>query len=165
MNIFVLDLNLQLNAKFHVDRHCVKMILEQSQMLATTHHLSGTDPDLIPYRKTHHNHPCNLWMRKSLSNYLWLINSTEELCKEYTYRYGKHHKCEEILKWCKGNSPNIPDLGLTPFAQAMPDEYKNEDAVTAYRAYYLGEKQHLFKWTKRPIPYWIMEKEKLMEEG
>ena len=25
---------------------------------------------------------------------------------------------------------------LTPFAQAMPDEYKNYDAVKAYRAYY-----------------------------
>jgi len=27
--------------------------------------------------------------------------------------------------------------------------------VAAYRAYYIGEKQHLAKWTGRPIPEWF----------
>ena len=30
----------------------------------------------------------------------------------------------------------LPEIGLTPYAQAMPDEYKNDDAVVAYRRYY-----------------------------
>jgi hypothetical protein len=30
----------------------------------------------------------------------------------------------------------ISEDDLTPFAQAMPDEYKDDDAVKAYRAYY-----------------------------
>tara|TARA_R100000951_G_scaffold99385_1_gene89720 strand:+ start:87 stop:266 length:180 start_codon:yes stop_codon:yes gene_type:complete len=32
----------------------------------------------------------------------------------------------------------MPYVGeeMTPFAQAMPDEFKHEDAVQAYRAYY-----------------------------
>ena len=30
----------------------------------------------------------------------------------------------------------IPKGKLTPFAQAMPDEYKDDDVVKAYRSYY-----------------------------
>jgi len=133
------------------------MILEQNQLLTTVHHMSGTDPESIPYKKTHYNHSCSIWARKSLTNYRWLLQATRELCKEYTYRYGKIHKSERVLEWCEENLPNIPNLGLTPFAQAMPDEYKNPDPVKAYRAYYLGEKRHLFVWKNRPIPYWIGE--------
>lgn len=29
-----------------------------------------------------------------------------------------------------------------------------EHTVSAYRAYYLGEKAHLAKWTKREVPLW-----------
>ena len=155
MNIFVLDSDLKLNAQYHADRHCVKMILEQVQLLTTTHHITKTDPKTIPYNKTHCNHPCSIWVRSSLSNYKWLLKSTKELCREYTYRYGKIHKCEGVLKWCEENLPNIPDKGFTPFAQAMPDEYKDPDPIKAYRAYYRGAKKHLFSWKKRQEPYWI----------
>ena len=49
---------------------------------------------------------------------------------------------------------NITDRGLTKFAQAMPEQYKNESAVSAYRAYYMGEKYRFAKWTKAPVPEW-----------
>jgi hypothetical protein len=51
----------------------------------------------------------------------------------------------------------IPDVGMTPFAQAMPDEFKNECAVTAYRDYYLYDKRYNIKveWNKgRCKPEW-----------
>jgi len=37
---------------------------------------------------------------------------------------------------CKLLAEHITGGELTPFAQAMPDEYKDEDTVKAYRAYY-----------------------------
>jgi len=37
MNIFILDEDLEQCAKAHVDKHCVKMILESAQMLCTAH--------------------------------------------------------------------------------------------------------------------------------
>ena len=44
---------------------------------------------------------------------------------------------------------------MTDFAQAMPDEYKDEDAVTAYRTYYINDKQRFAKWEKGvPTPDW-----------
>jgi hypothetical protein len=47
------------------------------------------------------------------------------------------------------------DDDLTPFAQAMPDEYKHDDAVVAYRAYYINEKANLLRYTKRERPSWL----------
>lgn len=37
----------------------------------------------------------------------------------------------------------------------MPLQYKNMDTVEAYRAYYIGEKQHILKYTKRDMPEWL----------
>ena len=79
------------------------------------------------------------------------------MCKEYTKRYGKIHKVEETLREYASQITEmyilLPDIGLTPFAQAMPDRYKNEDAVKAYRDYYLNEKYTFATW-KTNVPDW-----------
>jgi len=46
---------------------------------------------------------------------------------------------------------------VAPFAQVMPDEYRREDAVEAYRAFYRGAKARLARWTRRPVPDWWWE--------
>ena len=78
------------------------MILESSQLLCGVHWLSGSE---APYKLSHRNHPCSIWTRKSLSNYLWLCELGLELCNEYTRRYGKTHKTKQILEWCLDNKP------------------------------------------------------------
>ena len=41
-------------------------------------------------------------------------------------------------------------VGLTPFALAMPEQYKSDDHVEAYRNYYMSEeKQKIASWNKR----------------
>ena len=73
MNIFARHFNPKECAEMHVDKHVVKMILETCQMLCTTWHVS--DPNGLIYTcytKSHLNHPCNKWVRESLSNYRWL---------------------------------------------------------------------------------------------
>jgi hypothetical protein len=151
MNIFVLDKNIDACAKAHNDKHAVKMILESTQMLCTTVNLTGGES---PYRTAHKNHPCTVWARESLSNWRWLRDLTLALNDEYKYRYNKSvdHKSAAIAKSLQ--EPDIPDVGLTPFAQAMPDQYKNSDPVKAYRDYYMGEKQHIATWTNRQKPGW-----------
>ena len=153
MNIFVLDTNPRLCAKYHCDKHAVKMILEHSQILCTTHWMNGSE---APYKLTHKNHPCSIWARECLENYLWLIDLTRELCKEYTSRYGKKHKCEAILDWCEDNIPNIPEKGyMTPFALAMPNEYKVSCPVQSYRNYYNGAKTSIAVWKYSEKPNWF----------
>ena len=152
MNIFVLDLDPEQCAMYHVDRHVVKMILETTQLLNNAVYRHN---NVIPiYKITHNNHPASIWASKTKSNFIWLNNLGLSLCKEYTYRYGKIHKCQEYLELFSKRDFNLPDGDLTDFVQCMPNEYKAENAVDAYRRYYIGAKQSLAKWTNRTIPYW-----------
>jgi len=159
MNIFFLDENPTLSAKYHVDKHVVKMILETAQLLCSVHHVTGQYTDQVPYKLSHKNHPCAVWARESLSNYLYLCELGLELGKEYTYRYGKKHKSIEVIEWCIVNKPNIPDIGFTTPARAMPDEFKVDSVVESYRNYYMGAKSDLASWKNREKPFWFGKKE------
>ena len=52
---------------------------------------------------------------------------------------------------------NISKGKLTPFPQAMPDQYKDSNAVIAYRKYYINEKKRFAKWKMQNIPQWFSE--------
>lgn len=173
MNIFILDDNIEKSAQYHVDKHVVKMILESAQLLCTSHHVrynfvgnighklssdelkkvkANKNPN-VPYAVTHPNHPCAIWTRASSSNYNYLWTLAFELNNEYQYRYGKTHKSwDQVII----NLPDFytDDIELTPFALAMPDEYKTNSAVESYRNYYKKAKSHIASWKNRPIPEW-----------
>jgi len=155
MNIFVLDEDIRKCARFHADQHVVKMILESAQMLCTVVNRSG---GRSPYRSTHLQHPCTLWAGRSLANWLWLRRLALALNDEYRYRFAAavDHRSARIVRDLE--PPPIGDLGITEFAQAMPEEYRVEgDAVLAYRRFYIGEKSRFAKWTKRRPPRWYSE--------
>jgi hypothetical protein len=106
-----------------------------------------------PYKPTHKNHPCTKWVGESLENYCWLYDLTRALNREFKFRF----KGVDHLSWTKIvylDLPDIPSKGLTTFAQAMPDQYRDPDVVKAYRNYYQGEKAYFAQWTKRDSPYW-----------
>jgi hypothetical protein len=169
MNIFFLDINPQIAAQNHCDRHVVKMILESTQLLWTAQHilagenglrLDDTDPH--PYKPTHRNHPCAIWTRATLGNYRWLCSLASALIVEYHYRYphGRAHACEPHIRWLTANQPTPLVRAAQPMtmpALAMPNEYKAHPSPTAcYKAYYLGQKyeQGLLTYTVRSPPYW-----------
>jgi hypothetical protein len=150
MNIFVLDLDPVKAAIQQCDKHIVKMPLETAQMLST---INGG-----PYRPTHINHPCTLWANAFLDNYNWLVKHGLALCSEYTYRYKKVHKCEEVIRSLSQPLIDIPE-GFSQFVQCMPNEYKCEDPVQAYRAYY-HSKRSFTTWLNRNKPDWWKDEEK-----
>jgi len=129
------------------------MILEYAQLISTALRMQGYD---IGYKKTHINHPCSKWARKSKSNLLFLFDLIKHLNEEYRYRYEKlwDHKAYDKVRDLRHWTRNMKDVGLTPFPQAMPDQYKSDNPILAYRDYYIGEKRHIAKWTRRPIPCW-----------
>ena len=166
MNIFILHKNQRKCARWHCDKHVVKMLLETCQLLYTCHWLLGrVDFSECPlrkdggrgYKKSHWNHPCAKWLRESSSNYKWLTWLGLELLKEYEYRYnGKVHGCKEHILWLHNNVPEgLTDNGFTNPACAMPDVYKVGDAMSSYRRYYNGDKQAILKWTGRHVPHWV----------
>jgi hypothetical protein len=145
MNIFYLDHDPYKAASYFYDKHKVKMILESAQMLCTAHHVYG-DPNDVPYRQAHLNHPSTIWARESRPNYFWLYEHMIALGQEYTKRYGKIHmtidKCRYALSFCPDG---ITSETFTEPPQCMPDEYKVEgDSISAYWNYYEQEK-HLVR--------------------
>lgn len=157
MNIFALHNDPIVAAEYHTDKHCVKMILESAQMLSTTQHIMSDAVPKFLYKPTHINHTCSKWARETGGNYRWLARLALALCAEYTQRYGRRHKSQDIIEWSYNNIPDAlwesRDI-VTPFAQAMPKQYQQANAVQAYREYYIGEKPHLFTWKTQP-PRWI----------
>ena len=135
------------------------MILETAQLLCGVHHMTAHDTAhdtvQVPYKLSHKNHPCSIWARESLTNYLYLGELGLELSREYTHRYGKKHKSQEVIEWCLMNKPHIQDIGFTTPPKAMPDEYKTEDVIESYRKYYLGAKKTFLSWKERQVPEWV----------
>ncbi|WP_394251073.1 pyrimidine dimer DNA glycosylase/endonuclease V [Vibrio profundi] len=153
MNIFILDSDIKKCAQYHCDQHVVKMILESVQMLCTVLNKKGFT---TPYKSTHIKHPCVLWLEESFDNLLWLRSLALELNKEYKFRYSKDvdHKSIAVLE--KIDTHIYSSIGLTPFPQAMPEQYKVAgDPVKAYRNFYCGDKAKFAKWTKRSPPKWF----------
>lgn len=172
MNIFILDNDAATAANMMCDKHVVKMIVESCQLLSTAHHVLDGEEIVVTSGKRKYkscictkknickatmiNHPCSIWVRESRANYMWLWRHAYALCKEYTRRYGKVHKMEAMLLDGLYNWPdNIAKSKLTPFVQAMPEDYKDENAVVAYRRYYIIEKARFAKWSYTNEPEWF----------
>ena len=141
MNIFYLDESPVIAARLQYNKHVVKMILESAQMLCAAHHVIG-NPDDVPYKLAHKNHPSTIWARENASNYEWLFHHFCALSREYKKRYGKTHlsitKMLDHEMWFY--PPNIPHEPFEQPPQCMPDEYKDKCSIQAYWNYYIGEK-------------------------
>jgi len=155
MNIFVLDKCPFVAAEYQCDKHVVKMVLETGQMLSTIHRQYGNEHDTL-YRPTHAKHPCTVWASTNRANYRWLYDHFIALANEYRHRYYKTHstwlRLSPVVQY---SPPDMPDGERTPFALAMPEQYKGDDAVESYRRYYVGEKSDFLTYTRRRPPYWL----------
>ena len=182
MNIFVLHENPIIAAEMHCDKHVPKMVVEAAQMMASALRRWGaTDEDMPltkagkPYKGGYAHHPCTVWAGDSWANLDWLGSHAIALCQEYEARFGKQHACWRPIIHMNSLAltPRFfddTDMKLTPFALAMPDEYRprtwttkttqepimrscGDTAVEAYRRYY--HSKQFAKWEKgTPAPDW-----------
>jgi len=184
INIFYIDHDPLQAARWMVDKHVVKMILESAQLLSTAHRvLDGREVEgvrlnldtgktrkvkawtlydareTVMYSATHINHPSAIWCRKSIQNYDWLVDHFFALMDEYTYRYEKTHKCYGELSYMLQSPPkNLQAYDWTPMPSCMAPEYIiSEDAVINYRNYYKLGKANMFSWKNRQPPEWIYD--------
>ena len=167
MNIFVLSTQPEVCARYHCDKHLIKMISETCQILST---VVKTNPDFdgpeYLYKPTHKNHPCVKWVNETYHNMYWLSLLLEELIKEYDHRFGNADKfiiARKISEYFIHGFPygavfkyNI--FQITEWVKCMPEKYKVPSIQKSYWAYYINEKSHMFKWTNREVPFWIKNK-------
>ena len=174
MNIFYLDKDPKICAEMHCDKHVCKMIIEYAQLMSTAHRVLDGDPytdrtangrriqrwkhplenhEKLLYKASHVNHPSGKWVRDSQNHYNWLYKMWEQLCYEYTHRYGRVHLTDLKLRGILAQSPM--QIDVEPFVDpylAMPDDVKQKNVVEAYKNYYIKYKKDFAKWTKRPVP-------------
>jgi len=177
MNIFYISDDPIQAAEWMVDKHVVKMIVESAQLLSTAHRLldgmetigtsaSGRSKKMwelfdarepVVYQATHINHPSAVWCRSSIENYVWLVEHFFALMNEYTFRYGKKHKCQGELSYMLQSPPkNLKEYDWTEMPCAMADEYIiSDDPVVNYQNYYKIGKANLHSWKNRNRPEWI----------
>jgi hypothetical protein len=125
-------------------------------MLSTSHHLLSTVPDPDLYKKTHQNHPCAIWTRKTRGNYEYLLEYFLLALDEYTFRYEKTHKTSGKIDILTRIPDNIDaSLEVTELPKCMPDEYKVPSVVESYRNYYREEKKSFATYKKRKVPFWL----------
>jgi hypothetical protein len=156
MNIFALDADPVLAAQYHCDRHVIKMVLETAQMLSSAHRIHGSTVDAL-YRATHLKHPISKWINTSAENYQWGYDLFVALAAEYELRYHRVHGSYRLLNHVLCHIPDgIESSVLTPWVQCMPEIYRGEDPVQAYRQYYLECKLKMSTW-RREMPFWVQE--------
>ena len=177
MNIFYLDKDPAECARMHCDKHVVKMCIEYAQLMSTAHRvldgyqytaltknnrkiarwgLDDHEMDMALMKASHINHPSNVWLRASKHNYIWLHRMWVYLLKEYTYRYGRHHACENYMTHLYLLPMNIPDVPFFEPTPAMPDDCKVPgNSLKSYHKYYVEKKSYFAKWKNRQIPGWF----------
>ena len=180
MNIFYLHEDPIQNAKWHIDKHIVKMPIEYAQLMSTAHRLLDGEMYLgktaigrnikrwklhderedILYKASHINHPCTIWARDNCANYGYLYILFCSLCSEYTYRYGKIHltwrKLGNVLATPPKNITHASWINLPRMPQCMPEEYKDINVISAYRRFYRNDKIDFAKYTRRDTPNWMV---------
>lgn len=170
MNIFWLSKSLKRCARYYCDRHCIKIILEITQLLFSAHWCLmpvAPGPEYWArigvskvYKKTHANHPVAVWVRECDQNYILAARLGLELCAEYTYRYGRTHACQSMISQLLAHAP--PTIGCTAHHTTPPActggraSCKSlDDVIAEYRRYYIQDKARLLTYTKRRAPKWV----------
>ena len=177
MNIFFLDENPIKSARYHCDKHVVKMPLEYCQMLCDAHRildgiqhkvkatkrqkivyiLQDEMKEKLFYKPFMPFHKCSKWIRDSIDHYGWVYETTRYLLEELQIRYGTIHKIEKsgLLKELKNPPKNLFWAGwLSNPPQAMPEDCYSDSTVTAYRNYYKKYKSHFATWKSQQPEWW-----------
>lgn len=162
MNLFFLHKVAGKCAEDLCDKHIPKMVLETAQMLSTAHHYHNSVHKNSVYKRAYENHPTTKWVRQNCRTYEFAYRLFLDLLHEYFERFHKVHKCDTLRKFLAINP--CPDGDWVEPPQCMPDEYKCDDTVTAYRNYYINEKAYFAKWTRSKIhkgkpPKWFITEE------
>jgi hypothetical protein len=156
LNIFSLHKDPVICAQYHVDRHVVKMIIEYAQLLSTAHHKLGTcytEGEI--YRPiSNPGHGACVWTCQASGNYEYVHALLMALLDEYTFRYGKIHKVRHdgMARRLATLPDNIKRGPMTGQILTMPDDCKGPGVISSYRRLYATHKQHLLRWTSRPMP-------------
>lgn len=161
MNIFATDPDPAVSAKALDDKRVNKMILETAQMICTVLHKYGID---TPYKPTHENHPCTLWMGESKENFKWALKHLFALNREFVLRFNKNanHASYTAINMIQINGAHIdllPDKPFTPPPLVGTYPFKFNNVYESYK--YILKMKWISdvippKWSNTSAPAWYL---------
>ena len=97
------------------------------------------------------------------ANYLWLLDLGLSLAIEYTKRFAKIHKSQEVIEYCFDNLKllKFSNVGLTtppacmPSKYVLPNSHKWHQLMLSYRIYYAYEKLEVSSYKHSQRPKWL----------
>lgn len=176
MNIFATDPDPVLAARALDDKRVVKMALETAQLLSVACRFTYPLANDHLYKISHYNHPCAVWARADLHNFLWLYDHGVALCNEYQFRYERRHRSLDVIELAFEHVKTFGDM--FPGTQSSVEFTFNSsgfdtgDVFEDYRLClvrkWLTLDSRRPRWTYRNKPVWFDEtstKFNLLQEG
>lgn len=174
MNIYILDEDPMLSARYHMDAHVLQLCREACAFLAAAHlvripeSISMRAPDWLPWTR---------WTSRSIQHYSFIVMHASCLAREGRRREMDMTACDIEIDWLQRNIPgHLRHSPLTPFPLCLKDRlieciperhvshedfahiYPSHDVigltVLAYRRYYKIEKARLAGWKIDGPPDW-----------
>lgn len=151
MNLFVLDTDPKIAARFLDDKRLGSALMEACMMLSVAVRGQGeTGPGLL-CRPTHQWHPVTLWVGATVSNWQWCLQYACAVNAEFTFRYGTRHSAGERLTYISTFASCLLPGPLLPFQNSARHaglglDFSHLRAPESYREYL----QERWKTDKRP---------------
>jgi hypothetical protein len=156
MNIFALSAIPAECAAALDDKRVIKMALETAQILCTV--LAKVGHEAVPYKPTHHNHPCTKWAGETLANWQWLWEYLAALNKEYRTRFQRN--CD-MKAYSVIIDNDLPSVAKTLLPEGKCSEFFNCSGfpeLQVHLAYRECLKQKWLhskpRWTNSTAPLW-----------
>lgn len=137
-----------------------KLSIEVAQLLASCYtaeelfNAPRTIKGTVRSNRSHPHHPIAKWVQTSHSNFMWALEwgyfAILEGLEHRQIIKTAHHTT--FFDWVLTNLPHLPQIERTDFVK--PKAYADLPVCVAYQTYFVAEKQHLAKWTNRPVPNW-----------
>lgn len=156
MNIFATSICPTTSAKNLDDKRLIKMVLESAQLLSTAVFLNSNIIYNDIYKPTHLKHPCTIWASLNRNNWDWLFLHFQSLCQEYTFRFNKKHKTENLLSTLvQYDQYLIKNKQITPFPNCTKSKILQVDFTTIINPHDAYQQYLVVKWTHdQPKPRW-----------
>lgn len=188
MNIFLLSYernpakHFAEQARFHCDKHVVKMIAESVQLIVTSlsssplaDRYSGSMPSMAPsalpckpLSKGHAKHPCSIWASADISHAYYLVRLGLALCAAKNSRWPLNPS-HEYESWLRSLNHDFEVIGFqlhdpipTHFPVAIntaSEQSTSQDhhiACSLYRSYYVQAKARFATWRNTSRPLWFI---------
>jgi hypothetical protein len=170
MNIFVLDKNPEICAKYHCDKHVYNQTTEIARLLSTVLYQKSVRDELLYDTMLSGDSDNNgdvkfINWASNANNFEWTLKLGMALSTEYSCRFNQVHTAQKVLERVYLVFNSVKDgyfssLVKLHFKIRLANKYSvinghDYNAIKSYRNYYIMNKKNLSSYTNCDKPEWL----------